>query len=260
MLKVLWSNFRWLTLSLYKKACVYVIASLSNYFKRANYSKENVLLKEKKTNMFERDGDTKFIKILTVRPTVSTIWVEHKNICSKITQQIQIDAQMEKLDEDWNGLNLFILDPRCLRFWLIYVSSGKHCAGVAKIWLFGPRALLSNQNSFSSPVLTLLTGHPEQKSSGVEIGTYRLTVFQSPFLLFVTFNIILGDIVWLCHSQVKWFLKFHNELAWKTKWTVANHDAVPCFGMLRENCKQKNEASGYETLGGASCDWSFEAE
>ena len=126
MLKVLWSNFRWLTLSLYKKACVYVIASLSNYFKRANYSKENALLKEKKTNMFERDGDTKFIKILTVRPTVSTIWVEHKNICSKITQQIQIDAQMEKLDEDWNGLNLFILDPQCLRFWLIYVSSGKH--------------------------------------------------------------------------------------------------------------------------------------
>ena len=33
MLKVLWSNFQWLTFSLYKKACVYVIASLSCYLK-----------------------------------------------------------------------------------------------------------------------------------------------------------------------------------------------------------------------------------
>ena len=72
MLKVLWSNFRWLTFSLYKKACVYVIASLS-YYLRGNYSWENALLKEKKTNLFERGGVTKFIKILTVRPATNLI-------------------------------------------------------------------------------------------------------------------------------------------------------------------------------------------
>lgn len=148
---------------------------------------------------------------------------------------------MEKLDEDWNGLELWVLrtcsfltpvlTPVTNVQLTLRASSGKHCAGVAKIWLFGPHALLSNQNSFPTPVLTL----------------------QKPFLLFVTFNMILGDIVWLCHPQVKQFLKFYIELTWKTRWTVSSHDAVLYFGMLymvciAENCKQKNEVSGYETL------------
>ena len=73
MVKVLWSNFRWLTFSLYKKACVYVIASLSCYLKEEIIPIGKCSFKRKKTNMFERGGVTKFIKILTVRPATNLI-------------------------------------------------------------------------------------------------------------------------------------------------------------------------------------------
>ena len=104
---------------------------------------------------------------------------------------------MEKLDEDCNGLKLWVLRTCSFSTPVLTlltnvqltpcVSSGKHRAGVAKIWLFGPHTLLSNQNAFSTPVLRLLTGRHEQKSSGVEIGTCSTNSFSKA--IFVVCNV-----------------------------------------------------------------------
>jgi len=156
---------------------------------------------------------------------------------------------MEKLDEDWKGLKLWVLRTCSFSTPVLTLltniqltpraSSGKHFASVAKIWLFGPHALPSNQNSFSTPVLTLLTGRHEQKSSGVEIGTCSTNSFGGRCLIMSFTSQVI--------SQAPHWTSMKNKMNRCQPWRRPLFwNAL--FGCIAENCKQKNEVSGYETL------------